>query len=431
MASYPTFDNRWFNAERRQRQVRPAVPAAGPERRRRARPRPVEPDQPGHPGPVQHGLGVQGVHRLRRAGHGADQPRHDLQRPGHVHDALDRSGRCAARAGALRVPQLDLPARRPALRVRLRQRGRRRWPCRATRSTTSSARTSTTPPGTRCRTTSACSASAPTPASTCRSSSTGGCRRNELKARARRRAACSHPSEIPTLTPGDLLQMAIGQGLMAATPLQLAVGYGAIANGGNVMTPTGRAGDLRARGARRRARLADLAAGHRRRRRSRPQARPIPMPAERARPDRRRHRAATSPGPGANGRSTTAEELFEVGYPAGGHPGRRQDRHGPGPGQLPVERLLGVRRLQRRSRPPVHGRLLPGEGRLRLAGAAPVVKCMFLALAGMIPLDPVAHLRPARRHERRGRPSRCRRSTWRAAASSGHRTLPTRAVGAD
>ena len=31
--------------------------------------------------------------------------------------------------------------------------------------------------------------------------------------------------------------MAIGQGLLAATPLQMAVGYSAIANGGMVLTP--------------------------------------------------------------------------------------------------------------------------------------------------------------------------------------------------
>ena len=31
--------------------------------------------------------------------------------------------------------------------------------------------------------------------------------------------------------------MAIGQGLMAASPLQMAVGYSAIANGGSVLVP--------------------------------------------------------------------------------------------------------------------------------------------------------------------------------------------------
>ena len=50
-------------------------------------------------------------------------------------------------------------------------------------------------------------------------------------------AACWPRARRPNLQPGDLLQMAIGQGLMAATPLQLAVGYGAFANGGFVLTP--------------------------------------------------------------------------------------------------------------------------------------------------------------------------------------------------
>ena len=72
-------------------------------------------------------------------------------------------------------------------------------------------------------------------------------------------------------------------------------------------------------------------------------------------------------GPGYNGRSTTAEELFR-GLPGRGDPGRRQDGHRPGPPQLPVERLLGVRRLQPRPEPPLHRRVVPREGRVRIDG---------------------------------------------------------------
>ena len=38
--------------------------------------------------------------------------------------------------------------------------------------------------------------------------------------------------------------------------------------------------------------------------------------------------------------------------------------------------------------------VVPREGGLRLAGAAPVVKCMFLALSGMLPIDPVVLSEP-------------------------------------
>ena len=60
---------------------------------------------------------------------------------GHVHDAArSTTGRVRQRR-PVRVPQLVLPAGNGPVRVRQRQRGHGRWPCRATRSTTSSART--------------------------------------------------------------------------------------------------------------------------------------------------------------------------------------------------------------------------------------------------------------------------------------------------
>jgi penicillin-binding protein 2 len=43
--------------------------------------------------------------------------------------------------------------------------------------------------------------------------------------------------EAPKLVTGDLVQVSIGQGLFATTPLQLAVAYAALANGGFVMKP--------------------------------------------------------------------------------------------------------------------------------------------------------------------------------------------------
>ena len=87
MASYPTFDNRWMGDDRR-REVRPAVPdKIDPIT---ARPRQVDPRQPRDPGPVQHGLVVQAVHRLvgdARRDHRPDEP---LQRPGHLQAGIDR-----------------------------------------------------------------------------------------------------------------------------------------------------------------------------------------------------------------------------------------------------------------------------------------------------------------------------------------------------
>ncbi|MGI9053116.1 MAG: penicillin-binding transpeptidase domain-containing protein, partial [Ilumatobacteraceae bacterium] len=134
-----------------------------------------------------------------------------------------------------------------------------------------------------------------------------------LKAELLEEGTPGFENESPTLTPGDLLQMAIGQGLMAVTPIQLAVGYAAIANGGNVVTPRvvqtifepevpdGSPGfaDLFA------ATVVETVA---------PPARTIAMP-----PDVRDPIVAgvrrNVTGPGANLRTTTAEELFEVGYP--------------------------------------------------------------------------------------------------------------------
>jgi penicillin-binding protein 2 len=45
------------------------------------------------------------------------------------------------------------------------------------------------------------------------------------------------PNEVPFLTPGDYIQVSIGQGLMAATPLQITNAYATIANGGYLLRP--------------------------------------------------------------------------------------------------------------------------------------------------------------------------------------------------
>lgn len=203
-----------------------------------------------------------------------------------------------------------------------------------------------------------------------------------------------HPDELPRVTPGDLLQMAIGQGLMAASPLQLAVGYATIANGGNVMrphvvqtvfapeVPDGPPG------------YADVAAG------TvvdgvAPQSRPIPMAPDVRDPIVEGTRRNIT-GPGANGRSTTAEELFDIGYaedlgaiPIAGKTGTAQ-------GQFNYpwndsSAFAGFSLDGNRPYTVVAYLEKAGYGSL---GAAPVVKCMFLALGGQVPLDPVTISEP-------------------------------------
>ncbi len=212
---------------------------------------------------------------------------------------------------------------------------------------------------------------------------------NELKADLLARGVLSD-TEIPTVTPGDLLQMAIGQGLMAASPIQVAVGYAAIANGGDVLSPKvvqtiyapevpdGEPG------------YADVAAGTvvdgfv-------PEARPIPMPGEVRDPIVEGTRRNIL-GPGLNNRSTTAEELFEIGYP--------EDL-----GAIPIAGKTGTAQGQFNypwndssafaaysldpNRPYTVVSYLEKAGFGSL-GAAPVVKCMYLALGGQVPMDPVS-----------------------------------------
>ena len=67
--------------------------------------------------------------------------------------------------------------------------------------------------------------------------------------------------EAPRLLVGDNVQVAIGQGLMAATPLQMANGYSTIANGGFLRPADDRQEHLRAARARPQPGMADLSQG--------------------------------------------------------------------------------------------------------------------------------------------------------------------------
>ena len=115
--------------------------------------------------------------------------------------------------------------------------------------------------------------------------------------------------------------MAIGQGLLAATPLQVAVGYSTFANGGSVLQPHVVQAILEPGDARRRARLRRHDPGHGAVQIAPAVARQIPMTPRAARPDPGRHppqhhraratTAATHDGRGAV-RSTTRADAIQV-----------------------------------------------------------------------------------------------------------------------
>ena len=197
---------------------------------------------------------------------------------------------------------------------------------------------------------------------------------------------------------GDNVQLAIGQGLLSATPLHLATGYGAVANGGFVFqpsivaniwqpgTPDGEPG------------FADPERGTVFSDESEPELiRQIEMPSSIRSPLVRGLRRVVT-GPGKNGRSTTAEELF-TGYPddaiqVAGKTGTAQ-----GQGNYPWNDSSVFTGF---AVDPATGDYLPDEENpyvvtayLEKAGygsqaAAPVVKCVFLMLSGVTPTDPIA-----------------------------------------
>ena len=160
-------------------------------------------------------------------------------------------------------------------------------------------------------------------------------------------------NEAPRLLVGDNVQVAIGQGLMAATPLQLANAYSTIANGGFLRQPTivknifePLVPDLSPG-------VADLskAVVVPVLRRSRLQgsagdaARHLPADHRRPQPRHQRGRVCASPASRTRRASTTPPPARSSSRPTRWiHADRRQDRHGTGRRQLPVERLVGVRR---------------------------------------------------------------------------------------
>ncbi len=198
--------------------------------------------------------------------------------------------------------------------------------------------------------------------------------------------------EIPTLTPGDLLQMSIGQGLMAATPLQLAVGYGALANGGDVMTPRVVQAVYGPEIPRGDAGFVDLSQAALQQTTA-PQSRPVPMPdAVRAPIVDGIRRNVT--GPGTNGRSTTAEELFAVNYPPEAIPVAGKTGTAQGFGNYPWNDSSTFAAFSMDPAQPYTVVSYLEKAGFGSTGAAPVVKCMFLALSNQLTLDPVGVSEP-------------------------------------
>jgi penicillin-binding protein 2 len=213
---------------------------------------------------------------------------------------------------------------------------------------------------------------------------------NEVKADLLERGVLAE-GETPNLQPGDLLQMAIGQGITAVTPIQLAVGYGAVGNGGRVVVPhvvhailTPETPDSDVPG------VADLA-------RAQVIEYITPPPREINMPPGVRDPIVTGlarnvTGPGVSGpdgyRSTTAEELFRVGYPPEAIPVAGKTGTAQGSNNYPWNDSSAFAAFSLDPARPFTVVSYLEKAGYGSVGAAPVVKCMYLALSGLTVLDP-------------------------------------------
>jgi penicillin-binding protein 2 len=192
---------------------------------------------------------------------------------------------------------------------------------------------------------------------------------------------------------GDNVQLAIGQGLLSASPLQLANGYSTIANGGFVMKPEiikaiyePGVPDATEPG------FADVMAG---RLALEPNVdgeveRQIPMPAA-IRNEINNGLSRVIRGPGTTSdyyHSTTGEKLF-YSYPGAAIPVAGKTGTAQGAGNYPWNDSSAFAAYsQDPSRPYTVSAYLEKAGYGSRA-AGPVVKCMFLQLSGLAPADEV------------------------------------------
>ena len=214
----------------------------------------------------------------------------------------------------------------------------------------------------------------------------------ELKAEYGERGVISE-SEASGYFTGDNVQLAIGQGLLSASPLQLAVGYSTIANKGYVMKPeiikavyqpgvpdsaTQGYADIS------QAKLAEEpnVAGE--------IVRQLPLAQESwDEIDRGLSRVITGPGTTSDFyHSTTGENLFYY-YPDGAIPLAGKTGTAQGAGNYPWNDSSAFAAYSRDpSRPYTVSAYLEKAGYGSQA-AAPVVKCMFLQMSGITQADPV------------------------------------------
>ena len=205
-------------------------------------------------------------------------------------------------------------------------------------------------------------------------------------------------NEEPRLLVGDNVQVAIGQGLMAATPLQLANAYSTIANGGFLYTPTvvktifqPLVPDLQPG-------VADLSKGVVIRSFDKPAYKDqLEMPPEIIQPIVGGLARVTnafrvrSPGvsyPSTFYHTTTGEKLFET-YPMNVLPIAGKTGTAQGASSYPWNDSSAFAAFSLdKSKPYTVVAYLEKSG-FGAKAAAPVVKCMFTAIAGQTAMDPV------------------------------------------
>jgi penicillin-binding protein 2 len=193
---------------------------------------------------------------------------------------------------------------------------------------------------------------------------------------------------------GDNVQLAIGQGLLSASPLQLAVGYSAIANKGNVLRPEiikaiyePGVPDSDVQG------YADLSEA---RLAEEPNVngdvvRQLPLARESWEEiDRGLSRVITGPGTQTSSgyRSTTGEKLF-FNYPSDAIPLAGKTGTAQGAGNYPWNDSSAFAAYSRDPDRPYTAVAYFEKAGYGSQAAAPAVKCMFLQMSGLAPADPV------------------------------------------